>query len=106
MATALKRLAGPVALGTSAATLYTAPGGGSAEVRDIHVCNETGTTRTFRLSIGADGAGTRIYYDCEVPPGRPFQRTGNFHLAAGETLQGMASAGSALTITIGGIETS
>lgn len=103
MADALFR-AGPTALTTSAADIYTAPGGTEATVRDVHVCNETGTTQTFTLSVGNDGAGKRLYYECEVPPGRPFQRTGAIHLAAGEKIQALASANSALTITLGGVE--
>ena len=105
MADALKRLVGPVALGTSATTVYTAPGGGSASILDIQVCNESGSTVSFTLSVGTDGAGKRLHYQEDVASHKSFQRTGNIHIDAGEVLQAYASAGTSLTLTISGIET-
>lgn len=105
MAETLKRLAGPVALGTSAATLYTAPGDIShGTILEVHVCNESGSDATFTLSIGTDGSGKRMFCEELVEAHRTFQRTGATFFGASEVLQGLASAGSSLTITISGVE--
>lgn len=104
MADTLKRLAGPVALTTTPATVYTVPSSTTAVIREIIVCNETGTARTFTLSIGTDGAGKRLFKDATVRAGETVQITGQTVLAAGEVIQAVASANSALTLTISGGE--
>lgn len=106
MADALKRYAGPVALGTSASTLFTVSPGTTATIILIHLCNETASDETVTLSIGTDGAGKRLFKDYTVPANDVRQITGNYPMSAAEIMQGFASAGSAITITIGGIETS
>ncbi len=105
MADTLVRLAGPAALTDSAATVYTVPALTSAVMRNIHVTNETGTTRTFTMSIGTDGAGKRVFYAVPVLPGDPFDWSGNIPMVAAEVVQAYASAASALTLVVGGIET-
>jgi hypothetical protein len=100
MATA-KRLCGPVAGTGSEATLYTAPSTG-AVIRDLNVCNTTTTEQTFKLSIGADAAGTRLCHDLPVPAGSVFQRTGNIVLGNAETLRWTGPT--TLTITASGVE--
>lgn len=105
MADVLRRFVGPVALGTSASTLYTVPTGSTVVLLDVHACNESGSDASFTLSIGTDGAGKRLFKGEVVPANRAIQRTGNVALAAGEVLQGLASAGSAITLTISGVET-
>lgn len=105
MTDTLARLAGPVALGAAAATIYTAPASTVVVVRSVRVCNESATQRTFRLSVGADGAGTRFFYDVPVDPtDEGFDWNGSLILAAGEVLQAYASAASALTISISGVK--
>lgn len=98
-----KRLAGPVAMGTSATTFYTAPGSTTAIVRHLRVVNTTNGPITFKMSIGADAAGTRIYSDFSVPANDVYIWNGFEVLAAGETLRGVA-AGAGLTLTVSGIE--
>src|SRR5215207_1490726 len=92
MADTAIRLAGPVGLGTSAATLYTVPGATTTILRSAHVANTTGADRTFRLSIGTDGAGKRLFYDQLVPVGDSFDWSGFVVLTAGEVVQGLADA--------------
>mgnify|MGYP000243344137 CR=1 FL=1 len=104
MADALKRLVGPTFLGTSAATVYTVPALTTAVMRDVCVCNETGSAATFTLSIGSDAGGTRLYKSVNIPANSTFQRTGNIPLATGEFLQAYSNSGTTLTLTIGGIE--
>lgn len=60
---------------------------------------------SFTLSVGTDGAGKRLHYQEDVASHKSFQRTGNIHIDAGEVLQAYASAGTSLTLTISGIET-
>ncbi len=104
MADTLKRLSGPTALTTSAVTQYTTPGGTTTTIRNLHVCNESGSDATFTLSIGTDGAGKRLYKDVTVPVNDSFDAGLSVVLAATEIVQAFASAGSALTLTISGVE--
>ncbi len=104
MADALKRLIGPVALTTSAVTEYTVPGGTTTTLRDVHVCNETATAQTFTMSIGADGAGKRLFAGHNVPANSVYQYTGSIVLTAAEIVQAYASAGAALTLVVSGVE--
>src|SRR5690242_10083631 len=57
----LLRIAGPVA-GTGAdATLYTVPASTTISIRNIHIVNNNAASAAAcKMSIGADGAGTRI----------------------------------------------
>lgn len=107
MADLLKRLAGPVSLTGTAATVYTVPGATTATVRNIHVTNETGTLATFTLSVGTDGAGKRYFYQVPVAVGDPgFDWDGVLVLAATQVIQAYSGTASALTLTISGVETS
>lgn len=105
MATVAKRLYGPAALTTGAATKYTVPGATSAQIKRIRVDNPGGgSVRAFTMSIGADAAGTRLYDAVSVPPGG-LDIYGPFNMATGEILQAFAD-NAALVLTIDGIETS
>jgi hypothetical protein len=105
VADATARPVGPVALAAAAATLYTVPGSTTFTILAIHVANETGTARTFTLSIGTDAAGKRLYKDVEVAANGVLTHDTNIAVATGEIIQGFASAASALTITISGVLT-
>lgn len=104
MADTLKRLAGPVALTTSAATVYTVPGSTTTTVRNIHVCNETGTGATFTLSLGTDGAGKRLYKAVNIPANDSLDVGLSLVLSAAEVLQAYSGTGSTLTLVISGVE--
>jgi hypothetical protein len=106
MADVLKRLGStPLALTTTAATVYTAPASTTTTVTAIHVANEGAAPATFTLSVGADGAGKRFFYGVTVYVGDSFDWGGQLVLAAGEVLQAYASAATALTLTVSGVET-
>lgn len=99
-----KRLVGPVAMGTSTTLLYTVPAVTSAIIREVRVVNTTGSAITFKLSVGADAAGTRLVGDYSVPANGLYKESGWVtQLAAAETLYGHA-ASSGLTIQICGVE--
>jgi hypothetical protein len=104
MADVAKRLSGPTALTTGAVTQYTVPGATTAILRSIHVANESGALADFTLSIGTDGAGKRLFKNQDVPTKGSFDWSGFIVLAAGEVVQALASAGTALTLTISGVE--
>jgi hypothetical protein len=97
-----KRMAGPVVGGVTEATLYTVPASTIAIVRNIHVCNTSGAAVTFKMGIGADAAGTRLFSDASVPANGVFDWDGFLMLAAAETLRWTAAA--TLTVVVSGME--
>lgn len=104
MANIAKRLAGPSAGTGSEATLYTVPASTVTTVQSIRVVNTTSGALTFKMSIGADVAGTRLFSDYSVPANGVLKDAGfDVVMAATETLRWTAAAG--LTVTVNGIET-
>lgn len=99
-----KRLCGPSALTTSAATQYTVPGSTQTIIRNIHVVNTNATVNSnFSLSIGSDIAATRLFAVTPIPGSSFLDWSGFIVLAAGEIIQAFASAAT-LTLTISGVE--
>lgn len=86
----------------AAATLYTCAATNGFLWRSMSICNTTTTAQTFRMSIGADAAGTRLYHDLSIPPNFTFDWTGLRYLANTETIQW--NAPTTLTVTIVGVE--
>lgn len=92
---------GPTQLTTVAATIYDPPAAG-AILRFINVNNETGTDRTFSISVGTDGAGKRIMGpNASVKANDVVQWTGYVPLADADVIQGLADANSAVTVILG-----
>lgn len=106
MADLLVRLAGPVALTTSATTVYTVPASTRTAARSLRVVNEGASAATFTVSVGTDGAGKRVWFAQAVQPGDGYDWTGNLILVAAEVLQAYASANTTLTLTMSGVESS
>lgn len=104
MAETLKRLVGPQLLNTTGGTVYTVPANTQAVLRDIIICNESGSAATFTISIGTDGAGKRLFKSSSLAANTTFQQTGNITLEAAEVIQAVASANSAIVLTISGLE--
>lgn len=105
MSDTAKRLCGPATLGTSAATLYTVPAATTTVVKSVTLSNATGSARTVNLSVGADAAGTRWLAAVGVPANGTNCIDTFLPLTTGEVLQGSCDAGSAVNVTIGGVET-
>lgn len=91
----------PTLLSRSAATasystLYTSPGNTETYVRDITVCNTTGTAVTFYISLvpqgGTAGASNAIFYANSLAANTTIQWSGFQVLTAGGTIQGYASS--------------
>lgn len=108
MARTPKRLFGPAQLTGAAATKYTVPALTKTVIRHIHVVNP-GAAVTLTMSIGVDGAATRIFDALTIPANSaglvpyPFV---NFIMDAAEVLQAFASVTLQLVLTIDGDEIS
>jgi hypothetical protein len=100
-----KRLSGPALLTGSAATVYTVPASTTTVLRNIHVCNETGTAATLTMSIGTDGAGKRLFMGFSVAANDVLDWSGAIIMNAAEVLQAFSGTASALTLTTSGVET-
>lgn len=91
MAKTAKRLYGPTALSTSAATKYTVPALTKTIIRHIHVSNTSAGAVTFTLSIGADATGTRLFDAYSIAAGAVLDWFGYMVIDAAETIQALAS---------------
>lgn len=91
MAKVAKRLAGPAALTTSAATKYTAPAAGKAIIRELRVSNPSAAAVDLTVSIGSDATGTRIFDGYPIPADTSMPLFGYWVIEAGEIVQMKAS---------------
>jgi hypothetical protein len=91
MAKVAKRLAGPAALTTSAATKYTAPTGGKAIIRELRVSNPSAAPVDLTVSIGADAVGTRIIDGYPIPADTTMPFFGYWVIESAEVVQMKAS---------------
>jgi hypothetical protein len=98
------------ALGTTNATLYTAPlGSGSgptAVVRSIHICNTTTSPASITLALnGSAATATNCFmYQFTVPALGLLVENINIVLNSNDTIQGLQGTAAALTLTISGVE--
>lgn len=104
MADVLKRMVGPKQLENSDTLQYTAPSGG-ATVRDLWFSNPTTADVNLTLSIGTDGATTRLFDAYPVAAKSVFHLGVNVVLGNAETLRAHAGTSSALVAIISGVET-
>lgn len=104
-----KRLAGPQAVTTSDAVVYTVPSATATIVRSIHVTNLNALT-SYTVSVGINGAANvqanQFIGASFVPPGGDFDWSGFLVLDATDTLHVIGSSVGNLTITISGVEVS
>lgn len=105
MADTFARLAGPSQLGTSAATLYTTPANMQTIIREIIVCNTTGSAATVTMSIGTDAAAKRFMSAKSVPANDSYVFDCLIVLAAAEIIQAFAGTTTALTVIMNGVVT-
>ena len=98
-----QRLVGPLALTTSATTLYTVPSGARAHTRRFWVNNPTAGSVTATFSIGSDAAGTRVV-EVPIPAGEEYDFRQKFDLEVGEVIQGKATATGLVAIIDGYME--
>jgi len=67
MARIPKRLYGPAQIATGPATVYTVPALTKTIIRQLHISNPSASPVTFTLSVGADGATTRLWSTYSIP---------------------------------------
>lgn len=106
MADASGRIYGPAQPGTTNSTLYTVSAG-TVVVRNIHICNTTGTAATISLAINGSAAtaANRWLSSISVAPNGTYDWSGFLHLSTTDTIQGLQGTASALTVTISGVIT-
>jgi hypothetical protein len=104
MARTIKRMHGPAQVSNAAATKYTAPATGAAQIRHIHVSNPSGSAATFTLSIGADAAALRVFDAYSVAANSVLDHFGIYNLAAAEIVQAFSGTNNVLVLTIDGDE--
>ena len=104
MADTAKRLAGPAQVSNSAATKYTVPSSTTTIIRNIHIFNGSDSAATFTMSIGTDGAATRLYDAVSIPARGSLDWSGFMVMAATEIIQALSGTNNVLTLTISGVE--
>ena len=104
MARIAKRLAGPAQVTNSAATKYTVPALTKTIIRHIHIQNPSGSAVTFTLSIGTDGATTRLFDAYSIGAGTVLDHFCYYVVDAAEIVQALAGTNNILTLTIDGDE--
>lgn len=104
MARTPKRLAGPAQVSNAAATKYTVPASTKTIVRHIHVSNTSAGAVLLTMSIGADGAATRIFDGYSIAAGTVLDHFCYYVLDAAEVIQALAGTNNILTLTIDGDE--
>jgi hypothetical protein len=106
MAFTQKRLAGPVAMATSAGNIYTTPASTSTIVKQIMLCNTDSATQTATLYVAdytAAAAAKTIFKAISLDPSETTILNLSLVLATTEKISGFAS-NVGVTITISGIE--
>jgi hypothetical protein len=105
MASTSKRLHGPAQVnGSPGVTKYTVPALTKTRVRHVHLFNPSGAPVTFTMSIGADGAGTRLFDAFSIPAGAAYDWYPFAVLDAAEVIQAFAGTANVLVLTIFGDE--
>jgi hypothetical protein len=96
MAQTLKVLAQVNPAATTLTTLYTVPAVTTASVSSLVVCNQAGSSATFRVSIqvaaAADNAKQYLYYDTSVDANDTFVATIGITLGAADVVKIYASS--------------
>lgn len=92
--------------GTGATTLYTVPALTATIIKHIRIVNPTATDRTIKLWHGGVVDANVILPTVTVLAGGWGEFDGTIVMAAAETLSGIASAATALTVSVYGDEVS
>jgi hypothetical protein len=106
MAFTQKRLAGPVAMATSAGNIYTTPASTSTIVKQIMLCNTDSATQTATLYVAdytAAAAAKTIFKAISLDPSETTILNLSLVLATTEKISGFAT-NAGVTITVSGIE--
>lgn len=110
MATTNKPLNAGVQLATSASAAYTAPVNTTTILKKVTITNTSASAATVTLyvvtSAGTPGAANTVTSAKAIAAGATYEayEVENHVLAAGDSLQALASAASALSLKVSGIE--
>lgn len=99
-----KRLAGPTQLTTSSASLYTVPSSKTTIVKQIVATNTSVSAANFSIYIGAATAANAVFNATSVAANDSLVINLSQVLATGEVLNALASANTAINLTISGVE--
>lgn len=99
-----KRLAGPTQLTTSAVAIYTVPANRTTIVKQLVATNTSASAATFTLYIGAATAANAVFNATSVAANDSLVINLSQVLATGEVLRALASANTAINLTISGVE--
>lgn len=95
------------ALTGSDATVYTAPtvtgGGLAAVIRNIHVCNTSGTDRQLYMAKTTYGASTAIFTGLTIPANDALSLDVYIGLLTVQIVRAYATVGGGLTIMLMGV---
>lgn len=109
MADALKVLGQSAPLAATLTGAYTVPGGTSATVSSITICNRSSTATTFRISVAIAGAADAvpqyIAYDAPIDGNDTISLTLGITLAATDVVRVYATLAN-LSFNIFGVEVS
>lgn len=98
-----KLLSSPTTLGTTTTTLFTVPSLHQYAIKQIIVCNTSGTERWFSLAKGsAATAGNCFVYHLPIAIDDTVVLDTALVLEAGETIEGLSDTGSVVTVTVTG----
>lgn len=94
---------------TSAVTVYTLPARTTAVVKNMTVCNQTGSVATVRIFLDDDGTtydqSTALFYDLELQANETLSFTSFMGMStAGGSIGYSNGTANAVTITIFGAE--
>ncbi len=104
MASTPKRLYGPAQIATGPATVYTVPAATKTVLRKLELSNPSGSAVTVTMSIGADGATTRVLSGYSIPANSVYDRWLYEVLEVGEIITLSAGTNNILVVTINGDE--
>lgn len=103
-----KRLSGPVVLTTSAVSQFSVGAGKTAVCKQFIISNTSASSAsvTFHLvpSSGSAAIGNAFVYQLSIAPNSSLIYAADIPLESGESIHALASAGSAVNLTITGIE--
>lgn len=99
-----KRLAGPTQLTTSAVAIYTVPANRTTIVKQLVATNTSASAATFTLYIGTATAANAVFNATSVAANDSLVINLSQVLSTGEVLNALASANTAINLTISGVE--
>lgn len=99
-----KRLAGPTQLTTSAVAIYTVPANRTTIVKQLVATNTSASAATFTLYIGTATAANAVFNATSVAANDSLVINLSQVLTTGEVLRALASANTAINLTISGVE--